>query len=68
MIIPSKVGLKWQKKYKSEQYEQYERFDENMKIKLDLCNYTLKTGLKRATGIDASALQLKANLARLKLN
>ena len=35
-------------------------------IKVDLSNYSIKTDLKNAAGIDASKLALKSNLASLK--
>ena len=35
-------------------------------IKVDLSNYSIKTDLKNAAGVDASKLALKSNLASLK--
>ena len=35
-------------------------------IKVDLSNYSIKTDLKNAAGIDASKLALKSNLVSLK--
>ena len=43
-----------------------EPFEGNINIKVDLCNYAIKIGLKKVTGIYVSNLALKSNLAKLK--
>ena len=67
MIIHSTAGLIDRKSIRVIQYfpERYERSGGNMKVELDLSNFTVRTVLKGATGIDASPLQLKADLANL---
>ena len=37
-----------------------------MKVELDLSNYTTKTDLKNATGVDTSSFAKKTDLAKLK--
>ena len=44
----------------------YEPFGGNSNVKVDLSNFAIKADLKNATGIDASKLALKLNLANLK--
>ena len=44
----------------------YKPFGRNIKIGLDLSNYTIKVDLKGATGVDTPNLATKSNLARLK--
>ena len=39
---------------------------ENIKIKVDLSNYTRKTNIKDITHVDISSFALKTNLANLK--
>ena len=43
-----------------------EHFNGNIKVKLDLPNYAIKTELKRAAGIDTFNLAAKSDLAILK--
>ena len=38
----------------------------NIKVKVDLSNYTTKTDLKNVTRVDTSSFALKTNLANLK--
>ena len=45
----------------------YSRFSVNLRIELGLSNYATKTGLKGATGVDASNLVAKAGLVSLKV-
>ena len=60
--------MDWQKKcsvnvwYKISQYfrKLYERFEVNVKVKLDLRNYETTADLKEAIGIDTSNLATKA--------
>ena len=44
----------------------FKSFGENIKVKVDLSNYTKKTDLKNVTHVDSSSFALKANLANLK--
>ena len=44
----------------------YERSGGNIKVELDLSNYTTKAGLKVATGVNTSNLAPKLDLASLK--
>ena len=46
--------------------KQYGTFGYDINVKVDLSNYATKGDLKNATGIDASNLALKSNLASLK--
>ena len=46
----------------------YEPFGGDINVNVDLSNYETKADLKNATGIDASKLALKSNLASLKAN
>ena len=39
-----------------------------MKVELDLSNYSTKTDLKNATGVDTSKFDIKFDLANLKYN
>ena len=43
--------------------EPYNRFGGNVKVELDLSDYTTKTDFKNATGIDTSNLELKSKLS-----
>ena len=60
-------GLMKKTLHKMSQYfpKPYEPFEGDINIKVDLSNYTTKTDLKKATGIDMSDLALKSNLAKL---
>ena len=44
----------------------YKPFGEDINVKVDLSNYTTKSDLKNATGIDTYTLALKWNLENLK--
>ena len=44
----------------------FRSFEGNIKVKVDLSNYTTETDLKNVTHVDTSSFQLKANLASLK--
>ena len=44
----------------------YESFGRNVRVELDLFNYATKADLKLATGVDASNLAAKSDLANLK--
>ena len=44
----------------------YEPFGGDISVKVDLSNYTTKTGLKNAIGIDTSKLAAKSDLVSLK--
>ena len=44
----------------------YETFGGDINVKVDLSNHAAKADLKKTTGIDASKLALKSNLAGLK--
>ena len=44
----------------------YNNSSENIKVELDLSNYTTKTDLKNVTHVDVSSYTLKTNLAALK--
>ena len=46
--------------------EPYRSFGGNINVKVDLANYSTKSDLKKATGIDTSNIALKSNLASLK--
>ena len=54
--------------YKISQYflKPYESFGKNIKVDLDLSNYTRKADLKGATGVDTSNLAAKSELASLQ--
>ena len=44
----------------------YRNFGENVKVELDLSSYAAKTDFKNTTGVDASKLVEKFDLASLK--
>ena len=44
----------------------YKRFDGDINVKVDLCNYATKTDLKNVSHVDVSSFALKSNLASLK--
>ena len=44
----------------------FEPFGEDINVKVDLSNYTTKTDLKKATGVDTSKLASKSDLTSLK--
>ena len=46
--------------------KQYEPFEGDINVKVDLCNYARKTDLKNMSPIDISSFALKSNLANLK--
>ena len=50
----------------SKYFPPYNNSIENIKIELDLSNYTTKTDLKNVTHVDASSFASKTNLAALK--
>ena len=45
----------------------YERFGENVKVKVDLSNYATKTDIENISDIDTSSFALKSNLASIKI-
>ena len=47
-------------------YPPYKSFSNNVKVELDLANYTTKNDLKNITHVDASSFASKTNLAALK--
>ena len=47
-------------------YPQYRSSSNNIKVELDLANYTTKTDLKNITHVDVSSFASKTNLAALK--
>ena len=47
-------------------YAPYKSFSNNVKVELDLTNYTTKTDLKNITHVDVSSFASKTNLAALK--
>ena len=47
-------------------YPPYKSPNSNVKVELDLTNYTTKTDLKNITHVDTSSYALKTNLAALK--
>ena len=46
--------------------KQYEHFQENVKVELDLSTYGTKADSKGVTGVDTSNLAVKLNLVSLK--
>ena len=50
----------------SQYYPSYKRSSNNIKVELDLANYTTKTVLKNITHVDVSSFASKINLAALK--
>ena len=52
--------------YKMSYYAPYKSFSNNVKVELDLTNYTTKTDLKNITHVDVSSFASKTNLAALK--
>ena len=44
----------------------FRRFEGNINVKVDLSNYTIKTGWKKVTHVDTSSFVLKTNLPNLK--
>ena len=44
----------------------YERFGEDINVKVDLSKYATKTDLKNVSHVDVSSFALKSNLANLK--
>ena len=51
----------------SQHFPTYRSFGENVKVELDLSSYATKTDLKIVTHVDVSTLELKSNLASLKV-
>ena len=47
-------------------YPSYRSFSNNIKVKLDLTNYTTKDDVKNITHVDVSSYATKTNLASLK--
>ena len=47
-------------------YPPYKSSSHNIKVELDLTNYTTKTDLKNITHVDVSSYARKTNLAALK--
>ena len=47
-------------------YRPYKSSSNNVKVELDLTNYTTKTDLKNITHVDVSSFAIKTNLAALK--
>ena len=47
-------------------YAPYKSFSNNVKVELDLTNYTTKADLKNITHVDVSSFASKTNLAALK--
>ena len=47
-------------------YPPYKGSSSNVKVELDLTNYTTKTDLKNITHVDVSSFASKTNLAALK--
>ena len=47
-------------------YLPYKRSSNNVKVELDLTNYTTKTDLKNITYVDVSSFASKTNLVALK--
>ena len=52
--------------YKMSYYPPYKSSSNNIKVELDLTNYTTKTDLKNITHVDVSSFASKTNLAALK--
>ena len=52
--------------YKMSYYPPYKSSSSNVKVKLDLTNYTTKMDLKNITHVDVSSFASKTNLAALK--
>ena len=52
--------------YKMSYYPPYKSSSNNIKVELDLTNYTTKTDLKNITHVDISSFASKTNLAALK--
>ena len=52
--------------YKMSYYPPYKSSSNNIKVKLDLTNYTTKTDLRNITHVDVSSFASKTNLAALK--
>ena len=50
----------------SKYFPSYNNFSENVKVELDLSNYTTKKDIKDITHIDASDFASKTNLAAVK--
>ena len=50
----------------SQYYPPYRSSSNNIKVKLDLANYAIKTDLKNITHVDVSSFASKTNLAALK--
>ena len=50
----------------SQHYPPYKSSSNNIKVELDLANYTTKTDLKNITHVDVSSFASKTNLAALK--
>ena len=69
MIIHLIVGLIKKTLYKMSQYfpKPYRTFWRDTNVKVNLSNYATKTDLKNATGVDASKLAVKSDLAKLKV-
>ena len=56
----------YKKKYKMSYYPPYRSSSNNIKVKLDLTNYTTKDDVKNITHVDVSSYATKTNLASLK--
>ena len=68
MIIHLIVGLIKRTLYKMSKYfpKPFEPFRGDINVKVDLFNYTTKTDLENAAGVDTSKLAAKPDLAILK--
>ena len=68
MIIHLIVGLIKRTLYKMSKYfpKPFEPFRGDINVKVDLFNYTTKTDLENAAGVDTSKLAAKPGLAVLK--
>ena len=56
----------YKKNYKMSYYPPYRSSSNNIKVKLDLTNYTTKDDVKNITHVDVSSYATKTNLASLK--
>ena len=50
----------------SEYFPKPQSHEENIKVKIDLSNYSTKEDIKNITHVDTSSFALKTNLANLK--
>ena len=62
-ILLNKISLIKMSQYFPKRYKPFRR---DIKVKIDLSNYAIKTDIKNISHVDTSSLALESNLASLK--